>query len=378
MEISRTSPSVKKILMTADTLGGVWTYALELSRALADWNVEIYLATMGRNLSEDQRKDAAKIENLHIIESDYKLEWMENPWRDVQRAGRWLKDLEKEIKPHIVHLNNYVHGAETWDSPVLITAHSDVYSWFAYVKNQRPDKSWLTYHQQVEKGLNGVDHIVAITRAVDKDLQAQFYYSTPTTVIHNGLNAEGFKKRKKESFALSVGRIWDDAKNFSLLNEAAKYTAFPVAVAGENRHPVHGNRAALENLHFTGKLGRSLLRQYMGRAAVYCLPATYEPFGYTPLEAAYCGCALLLSDIESLHEVWQDAAVFFDPENPEDLAEKLDTLLADKHLQQELAFRSQQRAQHFTAYKMASDYMKLYQKLANHHFATKLMSAYAN
>jgi hypothetical protein len=38
---------VKKVLMTADTVGGVWTYALELAAGLGEHGVEVAIATMG-------------------------------------------------------------------------------------------------------------------------------------------------------------------------------------------------------------------------------------------------------------------------------------------------------------------------------------------
>ncbi|MFN7117439.1 MAG: hypothetical protein ACK4TA_11615 [Saprospiraceae bacterium] len=41
----------RTILMTADTLGGVWTYALELAQGLQSFDIQVHLATMGRHLS---------------------------------------------------------------------------------------------------------------------------------------------------------------------------------------------------------------------------------------------------------------------------------------------------------------------------------------
>lgn len=378
MEIPRNAPPMNRILMTADTLGGVWTYSLELANALANWNIEIFLATMGRKLSEHQWAAANKIENLHIIESDFKVEWMNDPWQDVEEAGKWLLDLEQQVQPHLIHLNNYAHGDLPWNAPVLMTAHSDVFSWHAYVKNKRPDRNWFTYHKWVENGLKAADHVVAITKSVEKDLKAQYYYATPTSVIHNGLSSEGFAKSNKENFVLSVGRIWDEAKNFRTLNEAARFCSVPIAVAGENRHPETGNKTEFEHLYFTGNLERDKLSHYMGRAAVYCLPAAYEPFGYTPLEAALCGCALVLSDLESLNEIWQEAAIYFNPEDPLELADQLKRVIADKSLRSQLATRAMKRAKTLSATNMAANYMKLYQKLVNHDYATKLMTAYAN
>ena len=59
------------------------------------------------------------------------------------------------------------------------------------------------------------------------------------------------------------------------------------------------------------------------RAAIYALPARYEPFGLSALEAALSGCALVLGDIPSLREVWGDAAVFVPPDDAGGLRDAL-------------------------------------------------------
>src|SRR5947207_11947823 len=81
---------VRRILMTTDAVGGVWTYTLQLAKSLAPCDIEITLATMGPPPTEPQREAAARIENLSLLESEYKLEWMEQPGADVAKAGRWL------------------------------------------------------------------------------------------------------------------------------------------------------------------------------------------------------------------------------------------------------------------------------------------------
>ena len=66
----------RHVLMTADTVGGVWTYAIELSRGLSKHGVHVSLATMGAPLSEIQRRQA-RMCGVDIHESDFKLEWMD-------------------------------------------------------------------------------------------------------------------------------------------------------------------------------------------------------------------------------------------------------------------------------------------------------------
>src|SRR5688500_833614 len=89
----------RRVLMTADTVGGVWTYSLELARGLGRDGVKVFLATMGAELSDEQMREAREIDNLHVIESRFKLEWMSDAWGDVNAAGDWLLGLEDEFAP---------------------------------------------------------------------------------------------------------------------------------------------------------------------------------------------------------------------------------------------------------------------------------------
>ena len=79
--------TARRVLMTADPIGGVWTYAIELSRALVVRGVEIALATMGAPISRSQRAVVGSIPNAELFENTYKLDWMNQPWDDVDADG---------------------------------------------------------------------------------------------------------------------------------------------------------------------------------------------------------------------------------------------------------------------------------------------------
>ncbi len=134
--MSDSHPLPRKVLMTADTVGGVWTYAIELARGLADRGVEVALATMGEPLNVHQREKADRIPRLRVFESTFKLEWMEDPWRDLEKAGDWLLNLEERVRPDLIHLNGYVHGALPWSAPKVMVGHSCVLSWWQAVRGE--------------------------------------------------------------------------------------------------------------------------------------------------------------------------------------------------------------------------------------------------
>ncbi|HTD88940.1 MAG TPA: glycosyltransferase family 1 protein, partial [Candidatus Binatia bacterium] len=61
----------RRILMTADPIGGVWTFALELARSFEPHGIQIGLATMGARLSRVQRRELAGRKNVRLFESNY-------------------------------------------------------------------------------------------------------------------------------------------------------------------------------------------------------------------------------------------------------------------------------------------------------------------
>src|SRR5205085_1336221 len=154
----------ERILMTADTLGGVWTYAMELIRALAPYDVQVTLATMGAPLSPAQTREAAAPRNLELFEGRFKLEWMEDPWEEVAKAGDWLLEIEERVRPDLIHLNGYPHGALPWSAPAVVVGHSCVLSWWKAVKREEAPEEWSRYRESVMAGLQAASLVAAPSR----------------------------------------------------------------------------------------------------------------------------------------------------------------------------------------------------------------------
>lgn len=349
-----------KLLMTADAVGGVWSYALELARALAPGGVEVVLATMGPLPSGAQREETARHRNVRLETSEYRLEWMDDPWTDVERAGEWLLALERRERPDLVHLNGYMHAALPWQAPVCVVAHSCSCSWWRAVKHEAAPESWNRYRGAVREGLNAATIVIAPTRAMLDALTAEYGRVFNARVIYNARRASHFPALEKERLVLSAGRMWDEAKNVSALERVAPQIEWPVYVAGETSMPGLGfvEPTACCSL---GALDPCALARWMGRASIYALPARYEPFGLSALEAALAGCALVLGNIPSLRELWRDSALFVDPDDHEHLAHTLQRLIADPELRRTVARRCRTRAFAFDAGTMASRYMHAYE-----------------
>jgi len=359
----RSFGSRRRVLLTADTVGGVWQYAMELCRALCARGYEITLATMGGLPDREQRREAAGIAGLDLRASRYKLLWMDDPWQDVQEAGEWLLGIAHEVQPDIVHLNDLGHGDLAWPAPVLTVGHSCVLSWWRAVHGERaPEPQWTRYRERVSAGLHASRLVVAPTQAMMSSLQCFYGPLRNTRIIANGRSPAAAAPQARKGIIFSAGRVWDEGKNISSLATIAARVPWPVCIAGPQQSP-DGDNVGFLNVRMLGKLDGEAMRRWFGRASIYALPARYEPFGLSVLEAAQAGCALVLGDIDSLRENWDGAALFVPPGDPDALAFTLQRLIADDTLRTRNMARAQRRAMHLTPRAMADAYIEAYDGL---------------
>lgn len=339
--------------MTADAVGGVWTYALELSRALAERDVEVTLCVMGPAPDAEQSAELAASPVARVHVGEYALEWMDDPWEDVERAGEWLLEIAADVEPHVVHLNGYVHAALPWDAPVVAVGHSDVLSWHEAVRGRAAGSEWHRYRERVAAGLAAADLLVAPTQAMLDEL-VRLYEPCPRLVIPNGSGRE-FRPLPKSHVVLGAGRVWDEAKNVEALVRVAPRVEWPVVVCGDG--------AVGDGVTALGRLGREQLDRVLASAAIFAAPARYEPFGLAALEAARAGCALVLGDIPSLREVWGSTALYVAPDDDDELERALHLLITRPDLRAEYASRARRRASRYTTERMADSYASAYRRV---------------
>lgn len=363
--MSARKPAPRTILMTADGVGGVFVYAATLADALGARGYRVIIATMGQALRDDQRSTLRRIPNLRLYESSFRLEWEDEPWADVSRAGEWLLQIEDRERPDLVHVNGYAHGAAPFRAPALVVAHSCVLSWWSAVKRESAPERYRTYARAVRRGLDAAAAVVAPSSSMLEALLVHYGSLPNARVIHNGAYAST-SAVSKEAYFFAAGRLWDPAKNVRAVVEAAKSLAWPVIIAGDREDP-RGGRVELEGVRHLGRVSPTTALAWMDRARVFVAPARYEPFGLAILEAALRRCALVLGDIPSLREIWEnDAAIFVDPEDPEALAAALRSLEGDPTRATELGAKARRRAVAYSVENMSERYMELYESMVSH------------
>lgn len=358
------------ILVTADTLGGVWTYTRELVAGLARRGERVTLVSFGDIPTAAQTRWMDGLENFDYRPTAFKLEWMLDSEADMVASAQYLEALIEEIRPDLLHLSQFYYGALRCDAPRVVVAHSDVVSWWMSVhKALPPETEWLCWYRNVVgRGLAQATAVVAPSRWMLE--QVELHYGKPESgsVIYNGRTATLFNPYiSKGKNIVTVGRLWDSGKNAALL--LRQDLPVPVHIIGADRHPeLQGSAFAAEtirpNIHLEAAQEEARLVHTLAHAGIYAATSQYEPFGLAPLEAAFSRCALVASDIPSFRELWDGAAVFFRDNDPESLRDAVITLLEDEALRQQMANRAWRHArQRFTADRMVSEYMGLYQSL---------------
>lgn len=362
------------ILVTADTIGGVWTYARELVTGLARRGVRITLVSFGEIPNQEQTEWMEGLRNFDFHPTAFPLEWMHNVESDLQASQEFLQSLIYEVKPDLLHLNQFYYGAIAADVPRLVVAHSDVISWWIAVHGHEPPPTkWLDWYRDViTRGIQAANAVVAPSSWMLETIIEVYGKPASSCVIYNGREPNLFNPHmSKEEFVLTVGRLWDSGKQVTLLCE--QDPPMDVYIAGSEQHPDNVLRvespsllgtAALPRLHFQGAQNAGQLRQLYGRAAIYAATSRYEPFGLAPVEAAFSRCALVANDIPTFRELWGDAALYFSRNDAAGLLHTLEQLKNNSGLRREYSNRAYQRARlHFTADQMAGSYLHLYQSL---------------
>jgi glycosyltransferase involved in cell wall biosynthesis len=228
------------------------------------------------------------------------------------------------------------------------------------------------------RALNRADHIFAVSHASKRDL-ARFFHipESKISVVYDAVDerflneplpsdADRILERHAVNtpYVLYAGNIRPQ-KNLPRLIEAfavakaelrgnPEFDQLKLLVIGEalNRH-ADLRRAVVrarvrEDVRFLGFVPGPVLRVFYSRALAFLFPSLYEGFGLPPLEAMAHGTPVLTSNVSSLPEVFQEAALLVNPENVFDIARGIRQILTEDALRQTLRRRGYERARMYS------------------------------
>jgi glycosyltransferase involved in cell wall biosynthesis len=354
-----------RLLLTTDAVGGVWTYSLDLALGLARLGIETVLAVMGPPPTAAQRQNAARIPGLRLVDTGEKLDWLASGPSEIEEAGRAVIALARKHQVDLVQLHTPALAAATaFPVPLVAVVHSSLGTWWQQVKGpgapMPDDFAWRS--DALRLGLANADVVVAPTAAFAAMVQRCYGLSSLPQAVHNGRTPFAPGAQAPHDFIFTSGRLWDEGKNVATLDAAAGKIAVPFHAAGPLAGP-NGDRVAVEHLNCLGTLDEAGIAQWLGARPVFASAALYEPFGLSVLEAAAAGCALILSDIPTFRELWQDAAIFVDPRDPTGFARACSDLVADEYERVVKGRAAMERAALYTPDSMAAHMADLYRRL---------------
>ena len=356
------------VLITADTVGGVWTYTRELVCGLLSRGHQVTLISFGRNPSAAQSVWLNQ-KRLTYYPTEFPLEWMQDAQHAIVESARYLNEVIQKVRPDVLHFSQYCYGGLECGIPKIVVAHSDVVSWWHSVHGSAPPHSdWLDWYTGlVSRGLRCADAVVAPSGWMLDAICA--YYEPPcrSCVIYNGRSAGLFHASShKTDCVLSVGRIWDEAKQIKLL--LARKHSVPIHIAGPAQSPEKASWSTsygcAENLTLCGEQDENQLCALYSTCATYAATSRYEPFGLAPLEAALSRCALIANDIPVFRELWGGSALYFEQNDPDGLAKAIRMLSGNALLREFYAEQAYECARtKFNSWRMVSEYEDLYRSL---------------
>lgn len=184
-------------------------------------------------------------------------------------------------------------------------------------------------------------------------------------VVHPGVNPRRFEIDEKigkdltrgKKYVLYVGALRRYKNVLRLIKAMERIKSFNTVllIVGDNRGGYYKElidyvkTRRLETLvNFLGYVDDKTLANLYYGARAFIFPSLYEGFGLPPLEAMLCGCPVVASRTSSIPEACGDAALYFDPEDVEDMAEKIRLVLSDHNLRSLLIKRGKERVKEFT------------------------------
>lgn len=174
-------------------------------------------------------------------------------------------------------------------------------------------------------------------------------------------------EEKSERYIIAVSSM-DPRKNFIRLVEAfnqiedKSVKLYIIGMSFKAFNTPDLEKLISENVHLPGYIPDDQLQKMYQNAILSVYPSLYEGFGLPPLEAMTFGCPVINSDIPALHEVSQDAALYVDPYDVKDMTMKINRLLKDNSLRDDLRLKGLEQIKKYSWQKSAGQVYDLVQQ----------------
>lgn len=312
------------------------------------------------------------------------------PHYSLAEQTKFLRALKKE-KLDLMHFTHF-NAPILYRRPSVVTIHDLTLSFYPGRKMASPVHRFA-YHLTIKSAVTKAKKIIAVSQNTKKDLQNIFQIpDEKIAVIYEGVhekfkpahdqvdqkNVESVRQKYRipKPYLLYTG-VWRSHKNLPNLLQAFHVLKNDYGFDGSlvitgRPDPMYAAELEEQTLSlkleddviFTGLVEEKDLVALYNGAFIYVFPSLYEGFGLPPLEAMQCGVPVVASNISSIPEVCgKGNAVFFDPNNPEDMAEKIFDVVSHTSLREKLIANGLQRVKQFSWKTMAEETLAIYNNI---------------
>lgn len=291
--------------------------------------------------------------NVKLISEDRR----DNFWEEVDIPNILTN---KEIDTYLVPQNG-IGLPKDKNCPFAITLHDVI----PYRMPETVGPQYLDlFTKEVPSIMERCDSIITVSNFSKMDIHKEFSY--PLDKIHvTHLAAEDiYYPRNKEICREHIKKHYNIEKDFllyiggfsprkNILGLIEAYSCLPdkirqnlnLVIVGKKGRSYYTYRDRVYELGlkgqviFPGYVPVNELPLFYNACKLFCYPSFYEGFGLPPLEAMACGAPVISSNLTSMPEILQDAAIYTDPHNSKDIKEKILSLLEDPTLRNEISFK---------------------------------------
>ncbi|HEX8023186.1 glycosyltransferase family 1 protein [Mucilaginibacter sp.] len=358
---------------------GLGNYSRWLIKGIASLNPSntIYLYTP-KAKSNPRLNFIGDYPNIHTVTP--KSKWFTSWWR----SRGIIKDFKRDgIELYHGLSHELPSGIEQSGIKSVVTVHDLIF--MRYPKQFGP-VNYRIYLAKIKHACRVADSIIAISQKTKDDLVELLGIDPKKIeVIYQGCDpsfaieqtaAQKSKVKEKynlpDSFILSVGTI-EERKNLLLTVKALKKADdIKLVVVGKETKYTEQVKAYLtaNNLNhrviFLKDLTFAELPAVYQLSSVFVYPSRYEGFGIPVLEALNSGTPVIAATGSCLEEAGGPDSLYVNPDDDASLAEKLNRVLSDDRLRQNMITKGRAYAANFTDDKLSRQLMQLYQNILNH------------
>jgi glycosyltransferase involved in cell wall biosynthesis len=352
-------------------LTGIGRYTYEISKYLDSNNTNFFYGYYSKNLIEPS-STKSNIKRLKSLITKYSI---------IKRVVRKTLHISSRVfKPtyDIYWQPNFIPNSGIKAKKIVTSVHD--FSFLLH-KEFHPKERIEYFENNFFKNIYRSDIIITGSNFSKQEILDRLEFKDrDIKVIYHGINHNIFKLYKDiqidfklpKEFIFTVGSI-EPRKNligllkaYDGLDKSIK-KEYKLVIAGfkgwENKEIMKLIKQNKDFIQYLGYISDDELAKVYNLSSLFIFPSFYEGFGLPILEAMACGTPVISSNSSSMPEVGADSVIYCNPNDIDDIKNKIEMVLNDKDLQQKMIAKGLERAKEFSWEKSANEHITLFKSL---------------